>query len=79
MTKVIEGELTGKVHARTLVPGDVIWRDGERFEVTGNIQHSLTVKLTLRDAFGILRFPPWTSINTPIDRVTGARSAGQIQ
>lgn len=84
MAKVIADELTGRVFARNLETGDIIWLAGERFTVVSRLQRNLTtvkttlVELTLKDARGDLRFPPLRDINALVDRVVGSRSGGQI-
>ena len=86
MAQVINGLLTSKVNAGSLTRGDVVIRNGivqeiQRTEHRGPTGASFTRLRGANSAYVSIKTSEeafWIGINTPMDRVVGARSAGQI-
>jgi len=91
MSKVIDtdcmgAQLTGRVFARNLEPGDLLVSGtGRVIEVLGQEERLVDGFCTIRmrskalsvaNEFGAYRIP--YGINQSVDRIVGARSAGQI-
>ena len=84
MVKVIEGFYLSPMNAGSLEPGDKIWRgemDQEVISVSLPKRYMETGRGHSGSPYVVIKTDMSTfhvGINTPLDRIVGARSAGQI-
>lgn len=84
MVKVIEGFYLSPMNAGSLEPGDRIWRgemDQEVISVSFPRRHIGTWRDGSGTPYVVIKTDMNTfhiGINTPLDRIVGARGAGQI-